>query len=127
MATKLVSVESLLQFVSLGLEGDELRAFTAYLDSELGSIRKEFSDRELFGGLVLKGKGDKQKGTYDGGKHEFTGGHNPATLVIHFACLIKKQGDSLGIVPPIVDCSGICKAWAARRARKEANANPVNA
>lgn len=124
MAKTNYTVDGLLDAVSTGLEGEDLAAFKAFCQCELGAIKKLAGD-DMFAGLRLKGKGDKAKGTYNGAKVEFKGGHNAATLVMSFACLVLKEADGLGILPPTVDCSQICTAWKERRER--AGKNTVNA
>jgi len=118
MAKKNVTVEDILEVCHTGLESQEDSvAFAAFCASELGEIRKMSADGEL-SAFVLKGKGDKAKGSYKGATVEFKGGHNAATLVIHFGCLMLRQAETLGILPIKVDVSGICAAWKARRDRK---------
>lgn len=128
MAKRNMTVSDLIEVVHTGLtEESDVKAFTAYCEAELGEIRKMSADGEL-SAFALKGKGDKAKGTYRGATVEFKGGHNAATLVIHFGCLMIRQAEALGILPVKADCSAICQAWKARRDRKAvqdtAPANP---
>ena len=123
MAKRNYSAENLIASVKTGLDGEEAAAFLRYCQSELGAIKAMAGD-DVFAGLTLKGKADEAKGTYNGAKIEFKGGHNTATIVMHFAGLVLKQADSLGIVPPVVDVSEYCSAWAERR-RKAAKATPA--
>lgn len=120
MAKANYTVESLFEVVTTGLEGEDLQAFKAFCACELGAIKSMVGD-DMFAGLRLKGKGDKAKGTYNGAKVEFKGGHNAATLVMNFAVLVLKEADGLGILPPVVDCRQICEAWRARRERAGKN------
>lgn len=108
------TVDSILEVVKTGLEGEEATAFRAYCACELGALKALAGD-DMFAGLKLKGKGDKAKGVYNGARVEFKGGHNAATIVLHFGAMILKESDSLGYLPPIVDMSQVCNAWAARR------------
>jgi len=128
MAKKNVNVESILEVVSTGLDGEDLVAFKGFMAAELGAIKAGAGD-DVFAGLKLTGKGDKAKGTYNGARVEFKGGHNAALRVIHFGCILLKEADSLGILPPVVDMSPTCKAWASKRAGKkevvETSANPA--
>lgn len=114
MAKKNVSVDSILDVVNTGLEGEDLVAFKGFMAAELGAIRAMAGD-DVFGALKLTGKGDKTKGRYNGATVEFKGGHNAALRVIHFGCIMLKEADSLGILPPVVDMSPTCAAWAAKR------------
>jgi hypothetical protein len=122
MAKRNITLEDILAVVHTGLtEESDVKAFTAFCESELGEIRKMSADGEL-SAFALKGKGDKAKGSYRGATVEFKGGHNAATMVIHFGCLMLKQAETLGILPVKADVSEICAAWKARRDRKNADA-----
>jgi len=119
------TVETILSVVHTGLDGAEAKAFQGYCQAEIGALLKEASGTGGWGSLKLKGKGDKAAGTFKGPEYKFTGGHNAATLVLHFAELVLSQADKLGVLPPRVDCSGICQAWAKRRAaRGESSPKP---
>lgn len=120
------TVDSILEVVRTGLEGEEATAFRAYCACELGALKAIAGD-DMFAGLKLKGKGDKAKGVYNGAKVEFKGGHNAATIVLHFGALILKESDSLGYLPPTVDMSQVCAAWAARRRASKPVSEPANA
>lgn len=122
MAKRIFTVETVLSVVDTGLTGPDKEAFTGYLSAELGALRAELGDAGVFGGITLKGKGDKAKGVFDGGRLEFNGGHNTARLVIHFACLVVKQADTLGIVPPTVNVRPFVQGWLDRRMAKAAMA-----
>lgn len=125
MAKRIYTVESILSVVRTGLTGDDARSFEGFVSAELGAYKAELAKGDSFGGLTLKGKGDKAKGTFSGGEWQFSGGHNAASLCIHFGCLAWKQADTLGILPPTIDMSTICEAWRTRRARKAEAAEAV--
>lgn len=112
-----LTVSDIVSVLRTGLEEADQAAFEAYLGCELGALRKMVGD-DVISGFKLSGKGDKSKGTLTGAKVDFKGGHNTATVCIHFACLMLSESGKLGILPFTVDVSEYCANWKARRDAK---------
>lgn len=120
MATKNITAAEILANVHTGLvESDDTRAFSDFVESELGAIRAMGRDQDL-SKFSLKGKGEKSRGVYRGAEIEFKGRHNAATLCIHFGLLLLRESNALGILPPKADLSQTVGAWKAARDHKAA-------